>query len=82
MGNPASRFRSIGVWLALKPPAFAACREADTPAVEHALAKRATPCGIREEQVTVYRHLFVARGAKQCSECKAKARAADAAASM
>ncbi len=52
---------------------FAACRKTDDPALEHALADKATLCGIPERQVTVYRHLFVARRSGKCSDCRARA---------
>ncbi len=58
------------------PASFTACRGTDAPAAEHALAGSATLCGIPRDQVTVYRHLFSARKAEACPECRT--RAADA----
>lgn len=55
---------------------FAACRETADPALEHALADKATLCGIPRPQVTVYRHLFATRQSGTCSECQVRAIAA------
>ncbi|MCX4825632.1 hypothetical protein OG883_38445 [Streptomyces sp. NBC_01142] len=55
---------------AREPASFAACQETDSPSVEHALAGSATLCGIRQDQVTVYRHPFFAERAEACSECR------------
>ncbi|MEV8362592.1 hypothetical protein [Streptomyces niveus] len=55
---------------------FTACRETADPALEHALADKATLCGIQRPQVTVYRHLFATRQSGTCSDCRVKAVAA------
>lgn len=65
--------RSFRFALGLAPTRFAACRETGDPALEHALAYEATLCGIPRRQVTVYRHLFVAKWSGTCSGCKVKA---------
>ncbi|TLS46662.1 hypothetical protein FE633_08180 [Streptomyces montanus] len=55
------------------PASFTACRETDAQAAEHALSGNATLCGIPRDQVTVYRHLFSARKAEACPQCRTKA---------
>lgn len=67
------RLRTLRFTLGLAPTGFAACRETGGPALEHALADGETLCGIPRRQVTVYRHLFVAKRAGTCSGCRAKA---------
>jgi hypothetical protein len=44
--------------------------------VEHAIADDATLCGLRRDQVDVYRHLFSARVAIACPRCRDLAAAA------
>ncbi|WP_141665893.1 hypothetical protein [Streptomyces prasinus] len=67
------RLRFFRFALGFVPTRFAACGESDGPALEHALADDATLCGIPRHQVTVYRHLFLARKFGNCSECRVKA---------
>ncbi len=67
------RLRSFKFTFGLAPTGFAACRETGAPALVHALADRATLCGIPRRQVTVYRRLFVAKRFRSCSDCRVKA---------
>jgi hypothetical protein len=67
------RLRSLRFTFGLAPTRFAACRETAVPALEHALAESETLCGIPGRQVTVYRHLFVAKRSGTCSDCRVKA---------
>lgn len=55
------RLHSFRSGFGLAPTRFAACLETGGSTLEHALADEATLCGIPRRQVTVYRHLFVAR---------------------
>jgi len=67
------RLRSFKFTFGLAQTSFAACRETGAPTLEHALADKATLCGIPRGQVTVYRHLFVAKRSGTCSDCRVKA---------
>jgi ferredoxin len=67
------RLRSLRFTFGLAPTGFTACRETGDPVLEHALADRATLCGIPQRQVTAYRHLFVAKRSGRCSACRVKA---------
>lgn len=67
------RLRFFRFALGFAPTGFAACRETGVPALEHALVESATLCGIPRCQVTVYRHLFVAKRCGRCSDCRVKA---------
>ncbi|CAM5294783.1 hypothetical protein SHIRM173S_02527 [Streptomyces hirsutus] len=73
MSQLGHRLRSFRFALGLVPTRFAACRGPDGPTLEHALADNATLCGIPQNQVMVYRHLFLARKSGTCSECRVKA---------
>jgi hypothetical protein len=55
---------------------FAACTEIGSPQLEHAFASPATLCGIPEERVEVYRHMFGWRSDRACSRCRERASAA------
>lgn len=67
------RFRSFRFAFGLAPTSFAACLETGGSVLEHALANEATLCGIPRRQVTVYRHLFVAKRSGRCSDCRVRA---------
>lgn len=61
---------------AREPARFAAAEESASPQAEHALKPPATLCGIPEEQVIVYRHLFTPGGIRACPRCREQAAAA------
>jgi hypothetical protein len=61
---------------AREPATFTAAEESDSPQVEHAFEPPATLCGIPEEQVTLYRHLFDASDISACPRCREQAAAA------
>ena len=67
------RLRSFKFAFGFAPTSFAACLETDGSSLEHALADEATLCGIPQRQVTVYRHLFVAKRSGRCSDCRMRA---------
>lgn len=67
------RLQSFRFKFGLVPTSFTACLETSGSALEHALADKATLCGIPRRQVTIYRHLFVARRSGRCSDCRARA---------
>ncbi|CAM5674768.1 hypothetical protein SHIRM173S_12257 [Streptomyces hirsutus] len=73
MPHLGHHLRSFRFTFGLASTCFTACRETGAPALEHALADEATLCGIPRRQVTVYRHLFVARRSGRCSDCRAQA---------
>ncbi len=60
------RLRSFRFTFGLAPTGFAACQETGTPALEHALADRATLCGIPWNRVTAHRYLFAPKRSGTC----------------
>lgn len=65
--------RSFRFAFGLAPTSFAACLETGGSALEHALADKTTLWGIPRHQVMAYRHLFVAKGSRRCSDCRVRA---------
>lgn len=61
---------------AREPAKFASAEESASPQMEHAFEPPATLCGIPEEQVIVYRHLFSPGGIRACPRCREQAAAA------
>lgn len=55
---------------AREPARFAAAENRDSPQTEHAFRSPGTLCGIAEEQVIVYRHLFEATNIRACPSCR------------
>jgi hypothetical protein len=58
------------------PAEFAAAVYPPTPELEHALGNTVTLCGIAEEHVVVYRHLFAPETASACPICRQQAASA------
>lgn len=58
---------------AREPARFAAAENRDSPQTEHAFRSPGTLCGIPEEQVIVYRHLFRANNIRACPSCREQA---------
>jgi hypothetical protein len=73
MPQRGHRLWSFSFASGLAPTTFAACLETDGSVLEHALAGEATLCGIPRRQVTVYRHLFIAKRSGRCSDCRVRA---------
>ncbi|WP_265560161.1 hypothetical protein [Streptomyces hygroscopicus] len=63
---------------AREPARFGAGGLEGAPGVEHAMADAGTLCGIPEQQITRYRHLFHAEGRQACARCRRQADAAPA----
>jgi hypothetical protein len=61
---------------AREPARFAAAKENGPSQTEHAFRSAATLCGLPEEQVAVYRHLFRPDGSRACPRCREFAAAA------
>ncbi|MFI9810102.1 hypothetical protein ACIHEJ_38390 [Streptomyces sp. NPDC052301] len=63
---------------AREPARFGAGERDDVPGVEHAMTAGGTLCGLPEDQVTRYRHLFAPRDPLACPQCRRQAAAAPA----
>lgn len=63
---------------AREPAVFAAAEESESPQAEHAFEPPATLCGVPEERVTIYRHLFNPDGIRACPHCREQAAAVPA----
>ncbi|MEV6833901.1 hypothetical protein AB0N17_05160 [Streptomyces sp. NPDC051133] len=61
---------------AREPARFGAGEHDGVPGVEHAMADGGTLCGIPEDQVTRYRHLFASQDPEACPQCRRQAAAA------
>jgi hypothetical protein len=61
---------------AREPAVFAAAEEIASPQAEHAYQPSGTLCGIPEEQIVVYRHLFRPNYSNACPRCRVLAEAA------
>jgi hypothetical protein len=61
---------------AREPARFGAGKGNGVPGVEHAMAGNGTLCGIPEDQVTRYLHLFEPRRRRACPPCRQQADAA------
>ena len=61
---------------AREPARFGAGERNGVPGVEHAMADGGTLCGISEDQVTCYRHLFRPQDPRACPQCRQRADAA------
>lgn len=64
---------------AREPARFAAALQSGTSGPEHACGGGASLCGIPEEQIVIYRHLFQAGSPRACRQCRDRAAAAPAA---
>ncbi|WP_209508339.1 hypothetical protein [Streptomyces griseochromogenes] len=61
---------------AREPARFSAGERNGVADVKHAMAASGTLCGIPEDHVTRYRHLFVPQGPRACPDCRRQADAA------